>query len=127
MSDIGNTGLTLHMILLATAFPSLVAGLAMWRAWISRAHARFWAVLALVFALLPLVFIFGGTSPGGVGARYMAMLDNASFQYGWLAFALPMSIPLAISGLARGSAARWIDGLHVLALLALATLWKLGL
>lgn len=127
MSDIGNTGLTLHMLFLVSGFPLLMVGLALWRVWHGRSHARFWATLALVFALLPLVLLFGGMAQVGLGGRYMELLDNASFQLGWLAFALPMSIPLALSGLTRGNAGRWVDALHILVLLGLALLWWMGI
>ena len=127
MVEIGNIAVTLHVVLLATAFPALVLVLGLWRAIFARGSARLLALAAAVFAALPLVVIFGDTLAGGFGERYIEVLAEASERYGWLIFALPMSLPLALSALARGRRAKWIEPVHLGALVALAALWALGI
>jgi hypothetical protein len=126
MSDIGNIGLTLHLVLLTVAFPALITLLALWRTVQCRGPARLWALTALIVAPLPLIFIFGDARPGAMGDRYMSALEDAVRRFGWLVYVMPMSLPLLISGMVRGRRAPWVDVLHLGALAALAALWMLG-
>jgi hypothetical protein len=128
MSDIGDMGLTLHLMVLVAGFPVLVAGLAAWRVWRGRGPARTMALAALVFAVLPLALLFTDSPTGSPGDLYMALLEEAMDRVGWLAYALPMSVPLLLSGQLRGrAAARWVDAVHLAALGGLVALWGMGI
>lgn len=127
MIGVGSLDVTWHVLALVIVFPVLTAVLAFARIIIGDGSARVYSAIALLLAAIPLVIIFSQLEQDSLGLRYVQALEALSRQIGWLAFVVPISIPLAVSALFARPGSRWIDWVHGLALLILVLLWLLGL
>jgi hypothetical protein len=120
-------GVSLHFVALALAFPPLAGTLATIRAVLARGLARWLAVLAMVMAAVPLYAMVFGQTAEDPALRYLTWLGERARTAGWLIWLIPISVPLALSGLVPGVRARGVDVLHGLAVAAIAGLWWAGL